>query len=157
MKKIKYLVMDVDGTLTDGKLYIGPKGEEFKAFNIKDGAGIAEILPLLNITPVIITGRNSEIVQRRCEELKITAYVQGAKNKLNTLKEIVKDLGTVAYMGDDLNDLECMQCVKEAGGIVGTPKDAADEIINIADFVSKKKGGNGAVRDFIEYLAKGNF
>lgn len=146
--------MDVDGTLTNGKLYIGADGEEFKAFNIKDGAGIAEILPIFDITPIIITGRNSKIVERRCEELHISTYVQGSKNKLETLKMLVNDLSTVAYIGDDNNDLEIMKAIKNEGGLIGAPKDASKDVLEIVDYISNFRGGNGAVRDFIEFIIK---
>lgn len=152
VEKIKYLVFDVDGTLTDGKVYIGNSGELFKAFNIKDGYGISNILPLNNIIPVIITGRKSEIVTYRAKELKIDMIYQGVSEKYVTLTSFAKDLSQVAYMGDDLNDMECMKKVHEAGGIVGCPEDAISEVVNISDFVSSKRGGEGAAREFIEWI-----
>ena len=82
MKNIKYLVMDVDGTLTDGKIYMGNDGEVMKAFDIKDGYGIHDLLPPSGIVPVIITGRGSEILLNRCEELGITKVFQNVHNKL---------------------------------------------------------------------------
>lgn len=154
MDKIKYLVMDVDGTLTDGKIYISPNGEIMKAFNIKDGCGIHDILIPSQIVPVIITGRESGIVFNRCKELGITKVYQGISDKLQKLKEVVPDLSTVAYIGDDINDFVCMKAVKEAGGMVGCPRDAVEKVIEIVDFVSHHKGGNGAVRDFIEWLVR---
>lgn len=154
MQNIKYLVMDVDGTLTDGKIYMGQNGELFKAFSIKDGYGINDILPKLNIIPIIITGRQSDIVENRCKELHINLVFQGVHNKLAKLKEIIgaDNLSSVAYIGDDLNDLELMREVKINGGIIGCPKDASNEIAEISDFVSSYNGGNGAVREFINYL-----
>ncbi len=149
---IKYLVMDVDGTLTDGKIYMGVLGEMLKAFNIKDGYGIHDILPKEQITPIIITGRESEIVQRRAEELEIKNIYQGQHEKLNILLELVNELNTVAYIGDDMNDFLCMKAIKEAGGKTGCPADASESIKKVSDFVSKYNGGNGAVRDFIEYI-----
>lgn len=95
--------MDVDGTLTDGKIYMGNQGEVFKAFNIKDGCGINDVLRQKGIEPIIITGRESEIVLNRCKELKITRVYQGIHNKLNKLYEITDKLNTVAYIGDDLS------------------------------------------------------
>jgi len=154
--KIKYLVIDVDGTLTDGKIYIGNDGELFKAFHVKDGYGISTILPDIGITPIILTGRSSSILERRCKELGIAYIYQGVKNKIDKLTEILKnsgfDFSNVAYIGDDCNDLSCMKIIKEAGGLVGCPADAAIQVIKIADFVSKKGGGNGAVRDFIDWI-----
>ena len=149
---IKYLVMDVDGTLTDGKIYMGNDGEMMKAFDIKDGCGIHDILIPAGITPVIITGRSSKILENRCKELGITNLHQGIRNKIEKLLTITTDLSTVAYIGDDINDLSCMEPIKEAGGLVGCPADAVQKVINLADFVSKRNGGNGAVREFIEWM-----
>lgn len=154
MGKIKYLVMDVDGTLTDGKIYIGPSGEAVKAFNVKDGCGIHDILIPAGIVPVIITGRSSEIVQNRCREIGIKEIYQGVGDKLQKLKEIVDQLDSAAYIGDDINDLSCMMAVKEAGGIAGCPADAAEQVKEIADFISRHNGGDGAVRDFIEFIVR---
>lgn len=149
---IEYLVMDVDGTLTDGKIYMGESGEMFKAFSIKDGYGIHDLLIPSGIIPVIITGRKSAIVSRRCNELGITKVYQGISDKLEVLRNITTDLSRVAYIGDDLNDLVCMKSVKAAGGIVGCPKDAVKDVKEISDFVSEFNGGEGAVRDYIEWL-----
>lgn len=151
---IKYLVMDVDGTLTDGKIYMGNDGEMMKAFDIKDGCGIHDILIPAGITPVIITGRSSKILENRCKELGITNLHQGIRNKIEKLLTITTDLSTVAYIGDDINDLSCMEPIKEAGGLVGCPADAVKKVIELADFVSLREGGNGAVREFIEWLVE---
>lgn len=152
MYKIKYLVMDVDGTLTDGKIYIGASGEIMKEFSVKDGYGICNLLAEFNIVPIVITGRQSDIVINRCKELKITDVYQGVQNKKECLQAITNDFSEVAYIGDDLNDLDIMRCIKEAGGIVGCPKDSAKQVLRIVDFVSVCKGGEGAVRDFIEWI-----
>jgi len=151
---IKYLVMDVDGTLTDGKIYMGAHGEMMKAFNIKDGCGIHDIAIPGGIIPVIITGRTSEIVKKRCGELGIQQVYQGIKNKIEQLNSIADDLSQVAYIGDDINDLSCMIPVKEAGGVVGCPVDAVERVKEISDFVALHNGGDGAVRDFIEWIIK---
>lgn len=148
---IKYLVMDVDGTLTDGKIYMGNDGEVMKAFSIKDGCGIHDILIPAGVIPVIITGRISKIVENRCKEIGIKEIHQGISNKIEKLLSITNDLSTVAYVGDDINDLSCINPVKKAGGLVGCPADAVQKVKDIADFVSGKNGGNGAVRDFIEW------
>ena len=153
---IKYLVMDVDGTLTDGKINIGSNGESFKSFNIKDGYGIHNILIPNNITPIIISGRESDFVIKRCKELGIVEIYQGVSAKLKTLKELCSDLSNVAYIGDDINDLSCMIAVRESGGIVGCPANAVKQVIAHADFVSDNNGGDGAVRDFIEYIIEKN-
>lgn len=154
LDNINYVVMDVDGTLTDGKIYMSPSGEAMKAFNIKDGCGIHDILIPAHIIPVIITGRESTIVLNRCKEIGITEVHQGISNKLDKLKTIVKDLKSVAYIGDDINDLVCMEAVKRNGGIVGCPADAVDQVKTIADFIAPHNGGDGAVRDFIEWILK---
>ncbi|MCD7817296.1 MAG: 3-deoxy-D-manno-octulosonate 8-phosphate phosphatase [Bacteroides sp.] len=159
---IKFLVLDVDGTLTDGKIYMGANGEVMKGFNIKDGYGINDILPQLGITPVIITGRKSIIVLNRAVELHISQIYQGVSNKLVKLEEVISGwniehstnltLQNVAYCGDDCNDLECMTAIKNAGGIVGCPSDAVQEVLDIADYISPHIGGSGAVRDFISHI-----
>jgi 3-deoxy-D-manno-octulosonate 8-phosphate phosphatase (KDO 8-P phosphatase) len=154
MKHVEYLVMDVDGTLTDGKIYMGNNDELCKAFNIKDGCGIHDIAIPNGITPVIITGRKSEIVLRRSKEIGIERIYQGVGNKTEVLLSFASSLSRVAYIGDDINDLNSMLLVKEAGGIVGCPKDAVKKVISIADYVAQYNGGNGAVRDFIEWLVE---
>lgn len=161
---IRLLVIDVDGTLTDGKIYMGNSGELMKAFNIKDGFGIAHILPKYGIEPVIITGRKSEIVNHRAKELNIKYCCQGIIEKMLCVEQILNELGkidgikysltNVAYIGDDVLDLICMQQIAKAKGVVGCPNDAIIEIKDLANFVSAKNGGDGAVREFIEYLVR---
>lgn len=153
---IKYLVMDVDGTLTDGKIYIGENGEIMKAFNAKDGMGISKIAKDNSITPIILTGRKSKIVENRCLELGITELYQGINDKVAKIKEILDDLGEVAYIGDDLNDLPVMIAVQSSGGIIGSPSDAAEEVKRICDYCCKARGGEGCVREFIEWIVFGN-
>jgi len=148
---IKMVVLDVDGTLTDGKIYVGTQDEIMKAFNIKDGLGIKK-LHAIGVIPVIITGRNSEIVIHRAKELNITELHQGIHDKVKKLKQIVGkyecDFDEIAYIGDDENDLECMKLC----GIKGCPADAVNDVKKVVNFVSKRNGGNGAVREFIDYL-----
>lgn len=156
IKTVKLLVMDVDGTLTDGKIYISNSGEAVKAFNIKDGLGIHEILPDSSIEPVILTGRKSDIVTQRCKELGIQECYQGINDKLEQLKSVLVNkqlkLGDIAYIGDDDNDLECMTAIKEAGGLVGCPANSSDKVKYIADYLCNSNGGEGAVREFIEWI-----
>lgn len=153
--KIKMLVMDVDGTLTDGHIYIGPSGEVMKAFNVKDGYGIMQ-LSRDGVLPVIITGRKSEIVAERARELKITELYQGIDNKLELLQKVIKKYGLssdeTAYIGDDINDLECM----EFCGVSACPDDAYSEIKQKVDFVCHYNGGCGAVREFADYIRQIN-
>lgn len=148
---IKLLVMDVDGTLTDGKIYMSAKGELMKAFNIKDGYAIAHLREY-GIEPVIITGRESDIVSQRCKELGIAELYQGIGNKLFCLRSICEkrkiELSNVAYIGDDVNDLPCiLQC-----GFSACPADAIKNVKEKCQFVCREKGGEGAVRELIEYL-----
>lgn len=161
-QKIKIIVLDVDGTLTDGKIYMGNDGEIFKAFDIKDGYGIHNILPLHSIIPVIITARNSKIVFNRSSELGISECHQDVRNKLEKMREIAEKYGLlcnkndiyeeIAYMGDDIIDIDCMQHC----GIIACPNDAVEKVKCISDFVSDYNGGDGAVRQFIEVLTKEN-
>lgn len=150
---IKLVLLDVDGTLTDGGIYRGNNGEELKRFNVKDGYVIVNAQKL-GIEFGIITGRKSELVEIRSNELKIKYLYQGISEKTVILKEIMQKTELkkeeIAYMGDDLNDILIMK----QSGLTGTPKDAADEVIQIADFVSEKNGGSGAVREFVEYILK---
>ena len=149
---IKYIVMDVDGTLTDGKIYMSDKGELMKAFNIKDGYGIRNIALPNGIIPVIITGRESEIVTNRAKELGVALVYQGVSDKAEKLKDVTDNLSEVAFIGDDLNDMPCIDLVKNAGGVVGCPSDAVSEVRAKADLIAEHKGGEGAVRDFIDWL-----
>lgn len=153
---IKYLVMDVDGTLTDGKIYMGNDGEMMKAFSIKDGCGIHDIAIPSGIVPVIITGRKSKILENRCAEIGITEIYQGVSDKVEKLKTVTPKFKDVAYIGDDINDLSAMTIIKENGGIIGCPKDAATSVMKVASFISSRNGGDGAVREFIEWLVGDN-
>lgn len=151
---IKLLVMDVDGTLTDGKIYMSANGELMKAFNIKDGYAIAHLREY-GIEPVIITGRESDIVKQRCKELGITELYQGVGNKLFCLRSICEKKGlalaNVAYMGDDVNDLPCIQYC----GHSSCPSDAVKPVKEKVLYICETKGGEGAVREYIELLLKG--
>ena len=151
MKDIRMIIMDVDGTLTDGKIYMSATGELMKAFNIKDGYAIARLRDY-GIEPVIITGRSSEIVNQRCKELKITELHQGIDNKSFKLRDICQkfeiDLSQVAYIGDDLNDLPCMKIC----GFSACPSDAMKPVRDNVSYVCEAKGGEGAVRELIDYL-----
>lgn len=149
--------MDVDGTLTDGKVYIGKEGEVCKAFNIKDGYGIHDVAIPNGILPVIITGRTSSIVLKRCKELGILDIYQGINDKASLLKNLVSDLSTVAYIGDDLNDLPSMLLVKQGGGLVGCPNDAVTQVKQVADYIALHIGGEGAVRDFIDEIISSGY
>ena len=153
MSIIKYLITDVDGSLTDGKIYIGSGGEIMKAFSVKDGYALSNILPKHGIEPIILTCRSSEIVLRRCEELGINKVIQGVSDKKKALFEIAgEDLDQCAYFGDDIPDLECMKAIKSAGGVIGCPAEADKSVQLIADYICKNKGGEGALREFAEWI-----
>lgn len=144
--------MDVDGTMTDGHIYISASGEIMKAFDVKDGYAIYHMLPKHGIVPVIITGRRSEIVATRARELKIAELHQGVSDKLAVLKEIAAKYGAspeeIAYIGDDLNDLDAMTYC----GYTACPADAVDEVLQTVNYVCKQNGGRGAVREFVTHL-----
>lgn len=146
---IKMLVMDVDGTLTDGRIYIGSTGELMKAFDVKDGYAIAR-LKEQGVEPVIITGRRSDIVSARARELRITELHQGIEDKLTQLQSIVKKHSLspeeIAYIGDDLNDIRCMKYC----GLSACPGDAIEQVKAVVDYVCVNLGGRGAVREFID-------
>ena len=150
MLKIKLLFMDVDGTLTDGKIYMGENGEVMKAFDVKDGYAIKEILPQLGIIPVIITGRTSKIVENRAKELSITELYQGKHDKLDTMLAVMKKYDctkeNAAYIGDDILDIVCMkECV-----LAACPADAVHEVKDICQYICNTEAGRGAVREFID-------
>lgn len=151
---IKMLITDVDGTLTDGKIYMGPNGEVMKAFNIKDGYALHELLPELNIIPVIVTGRKSQIVDLRANELKVKEVHQGVKNKREKIEELAQkysiQLSEIAFIGDDVSDIECIK----ACGLGACPNDGIEEAKAVAKFIASANGGEGAVRELAEFIAK---
>ncbi len=154
--KAKILMMDVDGTLTDGKIYMGQTGEIMKAFSDKDGYGLMTALKS-GLIPAIITGRTSDIVVNRfAKELKVQEIYQGVNDKTGVAEALAAKysltLADCAYIGNDLNDLEVMLAVKEAGGLCGCPADSVDRIKEISDHISPNVGGSGAVRTFIDWL-----
>jgi 3-deoxy-D-manno-octulosonate 8-phosphate phosphatase (KDO 8-P phosphatase) len=150
-KKIKLLLLDVDGVLTDGRLYYGNSGEEMKAFNIQDGLGI-KLLQQAGIQVGIITGRVSELVQRRATELGINPVIQGREDKLTALNELMLtadlSLDEVAFVGDDLPDLAVIKKV----GLGITVANGSTTLKSAADWQTTKKGGDGAVREVAEML-----
>ena len=153
LAQIKLLALDVDGVLTDGTINIGNSGEIFKGFNAKDGLGISCALRSgLNIA--IITGRKSEIIHKRAEELGISLLCEGVKDKYSELRRLAEELQLaqeeIAYMGDDLNDLPAFK----AAGISFAPRDAVTEVITMANIVTTKCGGRGAVREAVENILK---
>ena len=151
IENIKMLVMDVDGTLTDGKIYYGNDGELFKAFDVRDGDRLVKSEEYGIIT-AIITGKTSKIVEGRARDLKIKEVHQGVSNKIEVLKTLIEkyslDKSQVAYIGDDVNDIECMQYC----GFSACPADAIDEVKNTVDYVCKNIGVHCAVRELIDSI-----
>ncbi|MDF2529592.1 MAG: 3-deoxy-D-manno-octulosonate 8-phosphate phosphatase [Gammaproteobacteria bacterium] len=150
-KQIKLLILDVDGVLTDGKLYIGNDSEELKAFNVKDGLGM-RLLMKTGVELAIITGKQSHIVQRRMQELDIKYVFQGQANKLPAYLELIKQLNLkpeqTAYMGDDLPDLPLLKRV----GLATIVADANGFIVPHAHYQTQARGGKGAVREVCELI-----
>jgi 3-deoxy-D-manno-octulosonate 8-phosphate phosphatase, YrbI family len=144
--------MDVDGTMTDGTIYISSKEEVMKGFDVKDGYGIKNILPGLGIIPVIISARDSDIVRVRAKELNVSEVYLGVSDKLQIMEAIMEkhDLKykNVAYIGDDLNDLPLIESV----GISFAPFDSVEEVKKAANIVLKHCGGRGAIRECISHL-----
>ncbi len=149
--KIRLLAMDVDGTLTDGRIYIGPDGEVMKAFDVKDGYGIVRFRAAGGI-PAIITGRQSRIVEARCRELGITELHQGVADKLECLLALAEkhhlEREEIAYIGDDLNDMSCL----EYAGLSACPGDAIETVRGSCTYVCTNPGGRGAVREFLDRI-----
>ena len=149
--RIKMIIMDVDGTLTDGTLLILPDGEELTSYNVKDGTGIL-LARVAGLKTGIITGKTSKSLEKRAEKLKIEEIYQGILDKKKVLSKILEkhnlDPDQIAYIGDDLGDLEVIKSV----GLAGAVADAHPEIKKHSHFICKNAGGKGAVREFIEFI-----
>ena len=150
---IKLLILDVDGVLTDGAIYLDNNGNELKSFNVRDGLGI-KLAQKAGLTVAIITGRESLVVENRARELGIRDLYQGVEDKGKAYKNLLDKYkytdDNVAFMGDDIIDLPVMTSV----GLPAVPADADTMVMKYALFVSRKKGGQGAVREFIEFILK---
>lgn len=157
-KVLKLLVLDVDGVLTDGKLYLSDSGEEIKAFNTLDGHGL-KMLKASGVDVAIITGRKSRLVEIRAGNLGIAHLYQGVEDKLSAFRELIGKLGLqpqqVAFMGDDLVDLPAMR----RAGLALTVPAAPALVKQNAHYVSERSGGEGAVREVCELImqAHGTF
>lgn len=151
--KIKYLVIDVDGTMTDAGIYYDENGNELKKFCTKDAAGFFAAKKT-GIQVMVLTGRECAATTRRMTEMKVDYLVQNCKDKMTYLTQFMKDNGIsrdeMGYLGDDLNDLPPMNLC----GFVGCPADACLEVRERADYISNVKGGYGAVRDIIEHMLR---
>lgn len=151
-KKIKLVLTDCDGVLTDGGVYYSDRGEEMKRFNIRDGMGVARLRAFAKVDVGIITGELSKPLKRRAEKLKIDELHLEVKNKKEVLNKIMKHrklkLEEIAYIGDDTNDVEVMRMV----GLSACPADAISFAKEAADYVCRNSGGYGAFRDFAEFI-----
>ncbi len=151
--RVKLLLLDVDGVLTDGTVVISSSGYESKAFSIRDGAGIV-YAQRAGLEVGLLSGRPSDATSRRAAELGIKLVVQGGPDKRTLFQKLLTDkqleAADVAYMGDDLLDLP----VLVAAGISAAPADAVDDVRSRVDWVSRSAGGRGAVREYIELLLK---
>jgi len=148
---IRLLILDVDGTLTDGRLYFGPSGEALKVFHVRDGAGIKQV-DRAGIHVAVISGRSSKMVPLRCRELGVEHVVQGAEDKVAAFEKLRKklqvDVSETACVGDDTADVPLMKVVKLAFAVADAHKDA----LRVAHVVTSRPGGHGAVREVCDYL-----
>lgn len=151
----KLIITDIDGVWTDGSMYYDQTGNELKKFSTYDSAGIL-YAHTLNIPVVIITGENTEIVRRRAEKVKADYLFQGVKNKVEIISSLIEKLGIqyneCAYIGDDINDFALLKKV----GFSGCPANAQPFIKEIVDYITQKKGGEGAFREFVEQILSSN-
>jgi len=151
LQEIRLFATDVDGVLTDAGMYYAESGDEWKKFNTRDGMGI-KLLQRVGIITAIVTQERTKLVTRRAEKLAIPELHQGAMDKLTVIREMVArhglSLKQVAYIGDDINDLEALKEV----GFSATPADGMPQIAAAVDYVCQKKGGEGAVREIVEMI-----
>ena len=150
---IKYWILDVDGTMTDGSVYYDETGNELKKFNTKDAAGFFAI-HAMGMKIVVLTGRECNATAHRMQEMKVDYLYQNVKQKEKFLNTFILEhgilLNELAYVGDDLNDLQSMQLA----GFRACPADACKEIKACVDYISPLKGGQGVIRDVVEYVLK---
>jgi 3-deoxy-D-manno-octulosonate 8-phosphate phosphatase (KDO 8-P phosphatase) len=151
LRRVQLLVLDVDGVLTDGRLYYGARGEALKAFHVRDGHGIKQVAAA-GIAVAIISGRKSAAVARRARELGIKQVTQGANDKLAALTRLAKARAVpfehCACVGDDTPDAAMMQ----AAGLAIAVADAHSDALAVADLVTTRRGGQGAVREVCDWL-----
>lgn len=149
------ILTDIDGVWTDGGMYYDQTGNEWKKFHTYDSAGVL-FAHLRGIKVGIITGEKTEIVARRAEKLKVDYLFQGVKDKLKIVKELCDkegvDIHDVAYIGDDINDIEVLKAV----GIAGVPASAPEYIKELSTVTLSKKGGEGVFREFVEGILNVN-
>ncbi len=150
-RKIRLLIMDCDGVLTDGRLFFGPTGEEMKVFFVRDGEGLV-LLNKAGLRSGIITGRNSPIVEMRMKQLFVDYIYQGRKEKVSAFKEMIAEAGVsaeeTAFVGDDTPDAEVFPLV----GLAVAVCDAHDAVKAAAHYITQRDGGRGAVREVINMI-----
>ncbi len=155
-KKIKFIVIDIDGVMTDARLYYSEEGVVLKSFNVRDGLALVSAMRL-GIGVGVISGGNEPLVKKRLDELGIKDYFLGRLAKADALEEIRQkynlEYSQMAYIGDDWIDIDPMKKV----GLPIAVNDAAKEVKKIARFITKARGGHGAVREAVEYIAKKQF
>lgn len=155
-KKIKLLILDVDGVLTDGFLNYGSEGELFKQFNVKDGVGI-KLLQQQNIDVAVITAKDSQPLRRRMNDLSIDYFYPACANKITAFSELLSllllDKEQVAYIGDDVIDLQVMEQV----GLSIAVRDAHEFVKKSADYISFAKGGQGVAREIADLILNAQF
>jgi 3-deoxy-D-manno-octulosonate 8-phosphate phosphatase (KDO 8-P phosphatase) len=153
IKQIKFLILDVDGVLTDGKILYNDRGEEIKAFDVRDGHGL-KLLMRSGTEVALITGRESKVVLHRARDLGIKLVYQNVTNKIEVYEKILRgkklEDKNVGFIGDDLVDIPVLRRV----GFSATVRDAIPEVKEIVDYVTSRKGGDGAVREICELLLK---
>ena len=151
--QLRMMIFDVDGVLTDGRLFIGPQGEAMKAFDVRDGHGI-KMLMAAGVEVAVLTARRSAIVGARMRELGVKRVLQGQSDKRTGLAQLMHETGLEAaqcgYMGDDLPDLGVLKMV----GFAAAPADAAAEVLDVAHWVSPREGGRAAVRSVAEFVLR---
>ena len=151
LRGIKLFATDVDGVLTDAGMYYSESGDEWKKFNTRDGMGI-KLLQRAGIVTAIVTQERTKLVARRAEKLAIPELHQGVMDKLALVREMASrhglTLSQVAYIGDDINDLETLKAV----GFSATPADGVPQVAAVVDYICQKKGGEGAVREIIDMI-----
>jgi len=151
LQRIRLLATDVDGVLTDAGMYYSESGDEWKKFNTHDGMGI-KLLQRAGLITAIVTQERTRLVARRAERLAIPELHQGAMDKLSVIRDMATrhgmSLREVAYIGDDVNDMEALRAV----GFSAAPKDGLPQVLQIVDYVCQKKGGEGAVREIADMI-----
>ena len=151
LKKIKLVITDVDGVLTDGGMYYNDKGEYMKKFNTRDSMGM-ELLLKNGIKTILMTRENSQIVRERVKKIQIVDLYSDVQKKEETLPELLKKYNVsqdeIAYIGDDINDLEIMKAI----GFSASPNDGIDIVKKNADYICQKVGGEGAFREMAELI-----